>query len=144
MGGVMDVMYAYSGKGIIPQGYPDPLDFVRNLGREMKANNEDVLTLKRLKSRVAQGEAVLANVPDRKDRLKKLFKMLVSYAKDPKKGLRREELLTSVPLRVWCKPTAEGDAEGPLPCDVGEEYDVLDNEELNQIKEYIEKQPKGE
>lgn len=142
--GVMDVMYAYSGKGIIPQGYPDPLDFVRRLGHEMDSNGEKVLTLKRIKKAVSGGDAVLATVKDRKARVKKLFQLLTSYAKDSSKGLQRDELLTSVPLRVWCKPASEGDSEGPLPCDRGEEYDILDNKEVGKIKDYIDRLPKGE
>ena len=35
------------------------------------------------------------------------------YAADPKKGLSRQEL-RQVPLRLWAKPAAEGDDEGPL------------------------------
>jgi len=140
----MDTLYAYSGSGIIPQGYPDPLDFVRNLQHLMRHKGESVLTLKTFKEAVTNGEAVLASVKDRKKRIKAIFKMINSYAKDPSVGLRADELVDSVPLRVWCKPAAEGDEEGPLPCDHGEEYHVLDDQELGKMRDHIEKLEKGE
>jgi len=140
----MDTLYAYSGKGIIPQGYPDPLNFVRGLIDFMKQNGVQVLTPKVLKQAVSRGDSVLSRVKNKKARIQQLFDLLTSYAKDPSKGLLRQELLTSVPLRVWCKPAAEGDEEGPLPCDVGEEYHIINNTETGKMIKFIESAPRGE
>jgi len=140
----MDVLYSYSGKGIIPQGYPDPLQFVKDLKEKMKKAGEEVLSIKRLTKTVSSGEAILATHKDKKNRIQKLFALLTSYAKDPSKGLLWEELATSVPLRVWCKPASEGDAEGALPCDQGRELDILNNTDLKKIQNYITTLPKVE
>lgn len=136
---VMDTLYAYAGKGIIPQGYPDPLDFVKGLVRRMDRKKEKVLTLETLAAAVSQGDSVLATVKDKQRRIKSLFDLLTSYAADPAVGLSIDELISSVPLRVWCKPAAEGDEEGPLPCDHGEEYFILGNEETAKMKAHINK-----
>lgn len=141
---VMDTLYAYSGSGIIPQGYPDPLEFVNNLVRSMRQAGESVLSFRTFKEAVTNGDSVLATVKNGKKRSKALFKLINSYAKDPSVGLRVEELYESVPLRIWCKPAAEGDEEGPLPCDHGEEYQILDDKELGKMRDHIEQLEKGE
>merc|ERR1712079_40587 len=63
--------------------------------------------------------------------------MLTRYAGDPQKGLTRKDL-KKIPLRIWSKPAAEGDHEGPLPCDHGEEYFPCDDQEYHKMKQYVE------
>jgi len=133
----MDTLYMYTGKGIIPQGYGDPLQFVQSLSHAMKERKQRHLTLETFTEAVTRGDAILAGGRHRKERVKKLFDLLTSYAKDPSKGLTRKEL-RSVPLRVWCKPAAEGDEEGPLPCDRGEEYFFCDDKEFQKMENYIQ------
>eukprot|EP00747_Dinoflagellata_sp_TGD_P206528 gnl/TRDRNA2_/TRDRNA2_80228_c0_seq1.p1 gnl/TRDRNA2_/TRDRNA2_80228_c0~~gnl/TRDRNA2_/TRDRNA2_80228_c0_seq1.p1 ORF type:complete len:618 (+),score=131.12 gnl/TRDRNA2_/TRDRNA2_80228_c0_seq1:46-1899(+) len=131
----MDVLYAYTGKGVIPQGYKDPLDFVRGTREAMLRNNEEYLSFKTFKALVTQGDAILKRKPNK---IKPLFDLMKTFAKDPQKGLTKGELM-SVPLRVWCKPAAEGDEEGPLPCDVGQEYEIIDESESKRMKDWIVK-----
>merc|ERR1711933_708029 len=69
--------------------------------------------------------------------IKKLHKLLSSYADEPQKGLRADEL-TKVPLRIWCKPAAEGDDEGPLHCDRGQELHLAGEDEFKKMQEFIE------
>lgn len=135
----MDTLYMYSGKGIIPQGYVDPLSFVRQLRGEMKSRREKHLSLKTFTRMVTQGDAILRTVPDRKTKIQKLYDMITAYAKSPKKGLMPTEL-NKVPLRIWAKPASEGDNEGPLPCDHGEEYHIRDDAEFLKMKEYVDKE----
>lgn len=130
----MDTLYAYNGSGVIPQGYGDPYYFSRRVMAEHRQSGSTHLTLKTFSNIVSRGSAILRG---KKGRIKKLFEFISSYAEDPKKGLRTDEI-RKVPLRVWCKPAAEGDEEGPLPCDVGEEYHVLTEAELNKMREHIE------
>lgn len=133
----MDTLYMYTGKGLIPQGYGDPLHFVNKVQQFMNQVGETHLSLKTFTASVSQGDAILRNLPGRKKKIKKLFKHLSSYASDPKKGLAEAEL-SKVPLRVWAKPAAEGDNEGPLPCDHGEEYHPCDDTEFAKIEAYLE------
>jgi len=130
----MDTLYAYNGSGLIPQGYGDPLFFAKRLFDEHKQSGAKHLQLKLFSKIVSEGGAILRG---KKDRIKKLFDFISSYAEDPKKGLRGDEIL-KVPLRIWCKPASEGDQEGPLPCDVGQEYHVLTDAELKEQKDHIE------
>lgn len=75
----------------------------------------------------------------RAQKVKDLLKLLTKYAKDPKEGLHVDEL-NRVPLRVWCKPAAEGDPEGPLPCDHGQEYQVQDDDEFERMRARVEQE----
>jgi len=134
---VMDTLYMYTGKGIIPQGYGDPRHYVNKLRGEMRSRQEQHLKLKTFASTVSQGMATLATVRDRKAKIKKLFKLITSYAEDPSKGLTEKDL-RRVPLRIWCKPAAEGDDEGPLPCDVGEEYLLCNDTEFRKMDDYVQ------
>merc|ERR1712118_597881 len=120
--------------GVIPQGYGDPLNFLRKVGQFMKQNGDERLTLKVFTAAVSQGDAILRGKPVR---IKKLLKLINSYGKEPKLGLHISEL-SKVPLRVWGKPACEGDDEGPLPCDVGEEYHILDDVEFQKMRKHIE------
>eukprot|EP00927_Polykrikos_kofoidii_P006880 TRINITY_DN1279_c0_g1_i4.p1 TRINITY_DN1279_c0_g1~~TRINITY_DN1279_c0_g1_i4.p1 ORF type:complete len:632 (+),score=82.66 TRINITY_DN1279_c0_g1_i4:80-1975(+) len=134
---VMDTMYMYSGKGIIPQGYADPLNFVKLLKESMQQQRSEHLTLPIFTAVVTQGEAILRFAKDKNERIKKMYKLILEYASDPKRGLSVKEL-NKVPLRIWCKPAAEGDAEGPLPCDDGEEYILPKDEEISRMEKYLE------
>ncbi|CAE8652587.1 unnamed protein product, partial [Polarella glacialis] len=86
---------------------------------------------------VSQGDSILGIVPDGKKRAEKIYNLVNSYAKDPMKGLKRKEL-SKVPLRIWCKPAAEGDEEGALPCDDGEEYALCDDEEFSNMEKVVQ------
>lgn len=134
---VMDTLFMYTGKGIIPQGYNDPLYFVRGLEEGMRKRRLRHLTESFLAEELSKDDAILATVPDRKRRIQAMHRLLSSYAEDPAKGLAVREL-SRVPLRVWCKPAAEGD--GPLPCDVGEEYHFCDDDEFPRIEEAVQRQ----
>merc|ERR1712129_92869 len=69
-------------------------------------------------------------------RIKQIWKLLQSYMREPSKGLHKSELRT-VPLRIWCKPAAEGDEEGPLPCDDRQEYVPMSDEEFQKSEAHI-------
>lgn len=133
----MDTLYLYNGKGIIPQGYGDPKFFRDSVKREMKSAKEKHLSIKTLKNAVTRGDSSLKTVKDKKARIQKIYDVITEWADDPEKGLRRDEL-DKVPLRVWCKPAAEGDTDGPLPCDQGEEYLFCDNEEFTRMENYVQ------
>jgi len=138
----MDTLYMYTGHGIIPQGYVDPLGFLNQVRHRVRHRGKEYLTQKIFEEAVTQGDAILATVRDRKKRITKIWKLLKSYAKEPFKGLHLSEF-RNVPLRVWCKPAAEGDEEGPLPCDHGHEYFFCNDTEYERmgaaVKERLEK-----
>jgi len=138
----MDTLYMYTGKGLIPQGYMDPLNFVQGVQQAMQQANSKYMTLKIFAERVSQGAATLARGKDRKKKIKSIYEMLTKYAKDPKKGLTREEIW-KVPFRLWVKPAAEGDEEGPLPCDHGMELELCDDAEFNKMAEYVDERLKN-
>merc|ERR1712060_817333 len=52
----MDTLYMYSGKGLIPQGYGDPLFFVRGLRQRMQHKQEKHLSLKTFTEAVTDGD----------------------------------------------------------------------------------------
>eukprot|EP00931_Biecheleriopsis_adriatica_P089546 TRINITY_DN63658_c0_g1_i1.p1 TRINITY_DN63658_c0_g1~~TRINITY_DN63658_c0_g1_i1.p1 ORF type:complete len:625 (+),score=117.46 TRINITY_DN63658_c0_g1_i1:48-1877(+) len=133
----MDTLYMYTGKGLIPQGYADPLNFVAQVRDVMERSQQSHLTLKLFEHVVTQGEAILGSIKGRKKKIKAIHKHLSSYAKDPAAGLTKEELM-NVPLRYWAKPAAEGDHEGPLPCDNGQEYEPCSDEEFHKITSFVE------
>lgn len=133
----MDTLFMYTGKGLIPQGYQDPLNFVRKVRSYMQRQGEDYLTLKTFASAVSDGHSILRTLPGRKKKIKDLFKRLTSYAANPKKGLTKKEL-RKVPLRLWAKPAAEGDDEGPLPCDHGQEYQECSDEEFEKMTSFVQ------
>jgi len=133
----MDTLYMYTGRGLIPQGYMDPLNFVQQLQALMRQRNEEHLSLATLTAAVSNGAAILARGKGRTRRIRRLFELLSSHGAEPARGLRRGEL-TSVPLRLWCKPAAEGDDEGPLPCDVGQEYHFCDDAEFQRMERAVQ------
>merc|ERR1711879_752800 len=104
----------YSGKGLIPQGYDDPLNFVKMVRRSMKQAGRKYLTVDLFSELVTRGNAILRTSKNRVTRIRKIYDILLSYASDPAKGLAVSEL-GKVPLRIWAKPASEGDQEGPLP-----------------------------
>jgi len=134
----MDTLYMYTGKGIIPQGYADPLNFIEKVEAFMRKRGETHLSLKTFTESVTQGDAVLSRIRGKNKKIKAIYDMLSAYAQVPQEGLRRDEL-RSVPLRLWCKPAAEGDDEGPLPCDHGQEYMLCDDKEFAKMSSYIQK-----
>ena len=75
----MDTLFMYTGKGLIPQGYQDPLNFVRKVRSYMQRQGEDYLTLKTFASAVSDGHSILRTLPGRKKKIKDLFKRLTSY-----------------------------------------------------------------
>jgi len=134
---VMDTLYMYLGTGLIPQGYKDPLHFRNEIQKNMEQSDTKHLNLKTLTEMVTQGGAILGSIRDRKQKIKALHQWISSYADDPKKGLRADEL-TKVPLRIWCKPAAEGDDEGPLPCDRDQELHLAGEDEFKKMQEFVQ------
>mmetsp|Transcript_3807 Transcript_3807/g.8888 ORF Transcript_3807/g.8888 Transcript_3807/m.8888 type:complete len:560 (+) Transcript_3807:632-2311(+) len=138
----MDTLYMYTGKGLIPQGYADPLNFLNEVDQVMVGNKAKHLSLQLFTEIVSQEDAILASGKGRKARIRKIYEMLNKYASQPYAGLTREEL-HKVPLRLWCKPAAEGDKEGPLPCDRGEEYHICDDKEYEKMDSYVKERLKA-
>jgi len=103
----------------------------------MKHNGRKHLSLKLFTKIVSEGDAILSRVKDGKKRIKKIWELISSYAEDPAKGLTVDEL-KKVPLRLWCKPAAEGDPEGALPCDNGEEYHFCDDSEYKKMEDVVQ------
>jgi len=134
----MDTLFMYKGKGIIPQGYDDPLNFVGRIRSMMRKRKSKYLTVKLLRAALLQGSSAMKRFKDRESRIRKIHKDLSQYAADPSRGLTVKEL-NRVPLRVWAKPAAEGDSEGPLDCDVGEEYFPLDDSEFAKMTAFVDR-----
>ena len=63
----------YSGKGLIPQGYQDPLNFISKLASYMDEANEEHLTLKTFTKAVTEGDAILKSIRNGKQKIKKLY-----------------------------------------------------------------------
>lgn len=133
----MDTLYMYTGKGLIPQGYGDPLNFVRRVDSMLQKNKEKHLTLSTFTEAVTQGGSELRRLPDKDKRIRRMYRLITQYADAPTKGLRQDEL-SKVPLRVWTKPAAEGDDEGPLPCDHGQEYFPCNDTDFKTMTDYVE------
>eukprot|EP00438_Fugacium_kawagutii_P025306 Skav201466 [mRNA] locus=scaffold663:53443:59592:+ [translate_table: standard] len=108
----MDTLFMYSGKGLIPQGYQDPLNFVNKLLQYMDDSNEEHLSLETFTRTVTEGDAILRRIRNNKRKIKNLYKRIVAYGKTSGQLARSE--LRKVPLRLWAKPAAEGDEEGPF------------------------------
>jgi len=117
-----DILWYFSGKGVIPQGYPDPdYEMLRNIQAIMQQQREEYFTLPILQTWLEQGDSPLKrNLAEQK----KFIERLSTFAKDPSKGLRSDEMRwPTVPLDEWLKLATEGDPEGMLPCDIGEKYE---------------------
>ena len=74
----MDTLFMYSGKGLIPQGYQDPLNFIVKVLNYMKTRGEEYLTLKTFAAAVSEGSSILRTDPNRKKKIKGLFTRLKS------------------------------------------------------------------
>merc|ERR1719203_2251755 len=59
----MDTLYVYTGSGIIPQGYNDPINLVRQLEQEMQQRGQEYLTLDLFRKAVTQDAALLRKKP---------------------------------------------------------------------------------
>lgn len=136
--GAMDALYAYTGRGLIPQGYVDPIFFVRRLAELMRFRGEQHLSHRTFYEAVTGGASILAQLGDSAKRVKDLYELLTSFAQDPRSGLAMDELLSRVPMRLWCKPAAEGDPEGALPCDIGMEYELADQNTVDLMEENVQ------
>jgi hypothetical protein len=132
----MDTLWYYSGKGIIPQGYPDPESVVNSIRRIMKHMGQEHMTIKVLQEWLNQGDSDLKN---NKKRVKHFWKQFSSYANNTKKGLTANELWwPNVPLELWLELSGEGDPEGGLPCDRGEKYDARTPEVWSKMEESVD------
>lgn len=75
----MDTLFMYSGKGLIPQGYQDPLNFVNKLAQYMAKSKEDYLSLQTFTRAVTEGDAILGHIRNRKKKIQKLFQRISAF-----------------------------------------------------------------
>jgi hypothetical protein len=145
-----DILWYFSGRGVIPQGYPDPdYELLRDIQRIMVHNKQEYFNLQALQVWLNNGDSPLRS--DLAEQ-KKFVERLSSFAKDPQKGLHISEMRwPTVPLEEWLKLATEGDPEGMLPCDIGEKYDPRPDKEwvrmesaLNTLLERKTQMPKAE
>ena len=131
-----DILWYYSGRGVIPQGYPDPdWEVLRNIQRIMSQMETEYFTLPVLKAWLESGESPLKSNDGETRHIMSLFN---ARAKDPNKGLHLSEMRwPNVPLELWLKLATEGDPEGMLPCDIGEKYDPRPPEEMDKMDRVI-------
>jgi len=132
-----DILWFFSGRGVIPQGYPDPdYEMLRDIKRIMSETRQEYFTLPVLQTWLNHGDSPLrSNLAEQKVFMKRLS----SYAKDPAKGLRISEMRwPQVPLDEWLKLATEGDPEGMLPCDIGHKYDPRPPEEWVKMNSVLD------
>lgn len=72
----MDTLFMYSGKGLIPQGYQDPLNFVTKLYGYMKDSGEERLSLKTFAKAVTEGDAILRSIRNGKKKIQTLYERI--------------------------------------------------------------------
>lgn len=131
-----DILWYFDGKGVIPQGYPDPMEIVRELWGLMDENREDRFTPRTLQAWLKNGESPLRN---NKKRQKEFWKMFSRHAEEPKLGLTKKEMLwPNTPLSLWLMLCAEGDPEGMLPCDDGQKYIPRPAEEEERMEQTLQ------
>lgn len=130
----MDTLFMYSGKGVIPQGYGDPLHLLQKAVNRMKQLDAKHFSYEMFRDLVTKGESILSKAPSR---IRPVYNLIAAFGKDPAKGPTVKEL-KKVPLRIWAKPAAEGDEEGPLSCDVGEEYINCGDEEFVKMENFVQ------
>jgi len=133
-----DILWYFSGRGVIPQGYPDPdYEVLRDIKRIMYDAKQEYFTLHALQTWLNNGESPLRyNLQAQKAFHRRLSK----FGKDPKKGLHVSEMRwPTVPLDEWLKLATEGDPEGMLPCDVGHTYDPRPPEEWAKMTAALDK-----
>ena len=121
----LDILWYYSGKGIIPQGYPDPdHEMARPIRHMMQQADTEFLSKDLLRRYLLLGHSDLGRDSQALDNMWALFQPHAKIA--PHKGLHLSELSWTskggVPLDAWLKLAAEGDPEGGLPCDRGQKY----------------------
>lgn len=90
----MDTLFMYSGQGLIPQGYQDPLNFVNKLLQYMDDSNEEHLSLETFTRTVTEGDAILRRIRNSKKKIKNLYKRIIAY-------LGREEFIFDFCLIWW-------------------------------------------
>eukprot|EP00435_Cladocopium_sp_Y103_P010032 s1917_g2.t1 len=144
----MDTLFMYSGRGLIPQGYQDPLNFVTKLSRYMAQSKEEYLSLETFTKAVTEGDAILKSIRNGKKKIKNLYQRISAYGTDRSEAgqvwLSRKEL-RRVPLRLWAKAAAEGDDEGPLLLCLqgitgqqeGQEYEDCSDEEFKKMTDFV-------
>lgn len=132
-----DILWYYSGKGVIPQGYPavdrEVRDRILHIMDEMRSEH---MSLQVLEEWIDQGESPLRW--DRQE-LHQFWKEFSSYASNPRKGLTRKEMQwPNTPLNLWLRFAARGDPEGMLPCDDGQYYVPRPSNETSKINQYFQ------
>lgn len=89
----MDTLFMYSGRGLIPQGYQDPLNFVNKLTRYMAESKEEYLSLETFTKAVTEGDAILRSIRNSKKKIKNLYKRISAYQS------KQKAVLNSVSFR---------------------------------------------
>lgn len=77
-----DVLWYFNGTGVIPQGYPDPVEVLNQLQEVMSENNIQHLTMPVMNSWLQGGASPLNNNENRK---RWYWRQFSQYADDPKK-----------------------------------------------------------
>jgi len=132
-----DILWYYAGQGVIPQGYPavdrEVRDQIINIMRESDSKYFDREVMKEWLSR---GESPLK---DNRQEREQFWREFSSHAKNPKRGLTREELRwPNTPLSLWLRFSARGDPEGMLPCDDGKYYIPRPSNETEKTDKYFD------
>ena len=79
----MDTLFMYSGKGLIPQGYQDPLNFLNKLAKYMAQTKEKHLSLQTFTRAVTEGGAILGRIRNSKKKIKDLYTRITAYHSKP-------------------------------------------------------------
>jgi len=134
---VHDILWYYSGQGVIPQGYPAPdMEVMHRIREIMRDMAEDHMTVEVLEEWLRQGESPLNHEPEE---LQQFHRNFARFAKDPEKGLTVAEMgWPNVPLALWLQFSARGDPEGMLPCDDGMYYIPRPQNETIQTNEFLD------
>lgn len=135
-----DILWYFSGKGVIPQGYPDPdYEMLRDIMHTMQSRGLEYFSREVLAGWLSMGDSPLKSNPRGQE---DMFQQLSKYArKNPDKGLHHSEMRwPTVPLEEWLKLATEGDPEGMLPCDIGHKYEPRPPEETKKMEAFLEKQ----
>eukprot|EP00398_MALV-I-01_sp_L67-1_P000418 gene418-69_t len=139
--GAFDTLWHFDGAGVIPQGYPDPIDMYHQVGSAIDDIGAKTFTFKAMKEFLSRGEADLAQNPKRQ---KMFYKRFLEYASDKKRGPTHEEMLwPNTPLDLWLQFAAEADPEGMLSCDHGEVYNPRKPEEWQRMEDVISELSNG-
>lgn len=129
--GAMDILWYYNGTGVIPQGYPDPVNVVRSLIGIMQQMRTQYLTKNVIYNFCQQGDN---HCKHDKREIDYTWQQMVDAGgpkTDPDQGIHISEMWwPKLPLGNWLKLAAETDSEGMLPCDEGQRYVYPPEEEL--------------